>query len=885
MLPEGFRRIFRLPASQARVARDVDDEIAFHLAMKEERLRASGLSPDEARLAARRRFGDVARVADECRSIDAQHVRVRRRTEILGSIWQDVRYGARSLVHSPAFAASALLTLALGIGATTAVFSVVYGVLLRPLPYAAPDRLVQLWETSTRTPGDRNPLSVPNYRDWATRNRSLAGSVAYAYNLFTVSGEATPEQIQGTQVLGDLTGVLGVRPLLGRGIGAQDERAYTVVVSEGLWRRRYGADPAILGRTIRMNGQPYTVVGVMPSSFRFPRPDVELWTGYATILTRREWAEERGRRFQRAVGRLRPGITATAATADLDRVARRLATEFPEANPGAGAVAVPLHEQIVGDVRPALLVLMGAVGCVLLIAAVNVAHLLLARTTARERELSLRAALGAGRGRVVQQLLTESIVLAAVGGLGGVVLAHLGVASLRALAPDSIPRVGDVRVDTWTLAFTAAAVVVTGTLVGLAPAVRGARGDLAGSMREGTRGGGAGRRRHMTQGILVAAEVAASLVLLVGAGLFLRSFERLRAVDAGVEPTGVVAMLVAASPTRYEEPERRRAVFDRIVEQVASIPDVHAVGLCDCRPPSYARSAGSVRIEGGTTDPRELPNAFQIRAGANYFGAMRIPVLAGRAFSAADRAGAPLVVVVNRAFVRRYLTTEPASAVGRRVSFGGDDWRTIVGVVDDVRYSGLAAPADPTVYSPFAQDPFVGMEMFVRTGGDPLRVVPAIRRAVLEVDPELPISRVAAVEADLAKSIAGDRFNTAMLALFAAVAFALAVIGIYGVVAYGVTQRRHEMGVRIALGAQRGDVVRLVVTRALRPVTAGVVIGLAAAVAATRVAQGLLYGTSPHDPVTYGLVAVLLLGVGGLAAYAPSRRAASADPVSALRAE
>jgi putative ABC transport system permease protein len=885
MLPEGFRRVFRLPASRARVERDVDDEIAFHLAMKEERLRATGLSADEARLAARKRFGDVGRVADECRTIDTEHVRVRRRSEILGSIRQDARYAARSLRRAPVFAAAALLTLALGIGATTAVFSVVYGVLLRPLPYAAPERLVQLWETSTRAPGDRNPISVLNYRDWTTRSRSLASSTAYAYNLFSVSGDGTPEQVQGAQLLGDLTGVLGVRPLLGRGIGARDERAHTVVIGEGLWRRRYGADPGIIGRAIRMNGQPYAVVGVMPASFTFPRPDVELWTGYATILARPEWADERGRRFQRAIARLRPGVSAAAASAELDAIARRLATEFPDENPGAGAVAVPLHEQVVGDVRPALLVLMGAVVCVLLIATANVAHLLLGRTTARERELSLRAALGAGRGRVMQQLLTESIVLAAAGGLGGVLLAHLGVAALRALSPDAIPRLDDVRVDSWALAFAAAAVVVTGTLVGLIPAVRGARHDLASSMRQGTRGGGAGRRRHTTQGVLVAAEVAASLLLLVGAGLFLRSFHRLSAVDAGVESTGVVAMLAAASPTKYPDAERQRAVFDQITERIATIPGVQAVGLCDCRAPDYARSAGSVRIEGGATDARELPNAFQIRAGANYFGTLRIPVLAGRAFTPADRARAPLVVVVNRTFARRHLATDAAGAVGRRVSFGGDEWRTIVGVVDDVRYSGLAAAVDPAVYYPFAQDPFLGMEVFVRTARDPLHVVPAIRRAVLDVDAELPISRVATLEAGLAKSIAGDRFNATLLTLFAAIAFALAAIGIYGVVSYGVTQRRHEMGVRVALGAQRRDVIRLVVGRALRPVVAGVAIGLAAAVAATRVAQGLLYGTSPHDPATYAAMAALLLGVGALAAYAPSRRAATADPVSALRVE
>jgi len=384
----------------------------------------------------------------------------------------------------------------------------------------------------------------------------------------------------------------------------------------------------------------------------------------------------------------------------------------------------------------------------------------------------------------------------------------------------------------------------------------------------------------------VAAEVAASLVLLVGAGLFLRSFQRLSAIDPGVETAGVAAMLVAASPTRYPTPDEQRAVFDRITQRVAALPGVQAVGLCDCRPPDYGRSAGRVEVEGGTTDVREMPNAFQLRAGANYFAALRIPVLAGRAFTATDRAGAPAVVVVNETFARRHLgAAAPATAIGRRVSFGSEEWRTVVGVVADVHYDGLAAPVDPTVYYPFAQDPFLGMEMFVRASGDPMRLIPSIRAAVLEIDPELPVSRVRAVAADVARSIAAERFNTVLLSLFAAIAFALAAIGIYGVVAYGVTQRRHEMGVRIALGAQRRDVVRLVVTRALRPVTAGVLLGLATAVAATRVVQGLLYGTSAQDPATYAAVAALLLGIGAVAAYAPSRRAAAADPVSALRAE
>ncbi|MDQ3950800.1 MAG: ABC transporter permease, partial [Gemmatimonadota bacterium] len=516
----------------------------------------------------------------------------------------------------------------------------------------------------------------------------------------------------------------------------------------------------------------------------------------------------------------------------------------------------------------------------------NVAHLLLARTDARQRELAVRGALGAGRGRVVRQLLTESLVLAALGGAAGILIAHLGVGALRTLGPEAIPRLHDVRLDRWVLAFAAAAVVATGAIVGIVPALRSTRRDLAGSMREGTRGG-SGRRRHAFQAALVVAEVAASLVLLVGAGLFLRSFQRLRAIDAGVEPSGVVAMLVAASPTKYPELVQQRQVFARIVERVAVLPGVRSVGLCDCRPPSYGRTAGSVRVEGGATDDRELPNAYQLRAGADYFGTLRIPVLAGRAFTAADRTGPTQTVIVSRTFARGHLGAGPdgAGAVGRRIAFGSDDWWTVVGVVGDVPYSGLAAPIDPVVYYPFERYPFVGMELFVRTDGDPASVVTSVRRAVLEIDRELPITRVATLDEALAESIAGERFNMLTLGLFAALAFVLAAVGIYGVVAYGVVQRRHEIGVRIALGAQRRDVIGLVVGRALRPVGVGVVIGLAAAGAETRVAQGMLYGVSPGDPATYATVAALLVAVAAAAAYTPGRRAARADPVEALRAE
>ncbi|MBC7790209.1 MAG: ABC transporter permease [Anaerolineae bacterium] len=876
-----------MPPSGKRISRDVQDEIAFHLAMREERLRAQGVSDADAPADARKRFGDVARIADECQAIGSEREQTRQRAELLQSVWQDLRYAARSLAKTPAFTAAALLTLTLGIGATTAVFTIVYGVLVRPLPYAEPERLVQLWETSTLTPGDRNPVSVPNYKDWVARNRSFNELLAYGYNRYTLMGEGAPEQVQGSQIFGDIVSILGVRPLLGSGITEMQSRDFVVVLGEGIWRRRFGADPGIIGQSIRMNAQTYTVIGVMPSTFRFPRPDVELWTSHATILSDPAWGEARGRRFQRVIGRLKRGVTYEVAGAELDAIGRRLSVEYPDANPGSGAALVPLKDQLVGETRPALLVLAGAVGCVLLIACANVAHLLLARTASRERELAIRAALGAGRGRILRQLLTESLVLAAIGGALGVLLAYAGVEILGKMSPEAVPRFNDVRIDRWSLVFTSLAVLITGILVGLAPAIRGTSRSVEASVREGTRGAGTAARHHRLQGALVAAEIAVSLVLLVGAGLLLQSFNRLRSVNLGVEPAGVVTMLVAGSPVKYDNPDKERALFARVIERVSSLPTVQSVGMCDCLPPDVVRTTGSFRVDGGSTVPAELPVGNQIRVGGNYFAAVSIPVLAGRGFTDRDRPDAPPVAIVNETLARRYLGggASGADAIERRVSFDGERWLTVVGVVADVHYSGTAATVEPAVYSPFAQDPFIGMNMFIRTTGDPLSVVPSVRNAIVELDPELPLAFVRTLEAYVGESITQARFNMAVVTLFAALAFGLAAIGIYGVVAYGVARGRHEMGVRMALGAQKNDLLRLVVGRALRPAVLGVVVGLVAAVFATRALDRLLFGTSSRDPITFAAVAIALLVVAALASYLPGRRGAAADPLIALRSE
>ena len=876
-----------MPRTRAQAARDVNDEIAFHLAMREEKLRATGLSPDDAVRRAHQRFGDPRAVAEQCVAIDVETIRAERREDVASSLWQDVRYAVRALSRTPAFAVSALVTLALGIGATTAVFSVVYGVLLRPLPYAEPERLVQLWEQSTRTGNDRNPVSVLNYRDWTTHTRAFSAMAAYAFNRYTLTGAGDAESVQGTQVYGDVFEVLGVRPLIGRSIRLEDARQDVVVLSEGLWRRRYGADPAIVGTAIRMNGEAYTVVGIMPASFGFPRSDVELWTGYRTILADPDWGESRGRRFQRVIALVKPGVTVAAAAADVNAIAQRLAAQYPDDNAGGGATAVALEEQLVGESRRPLLVLFGAVACVLLIGCANVAHLLLARTATRERELAVRAALGAERGRLIRQLLTESLVLSAVGGVLGVGLAHAGVWALRTFNAAAVPRPDAVRVDGWALGFSAVAVIVTAMLVGLVPALRATRRSLADAVRDGGRGAGVGARQRATQGMLVMVEVALSLVLLVGAGLLLRSFDRLRQVDSGVDADGVATMLIVAPPARYTTPEGRNGFFDRVTERVAALPSVLAVGLCDCLPPDEVRVTTSLFTEGAPRGVGELPLVNGVHAGANYFGALRIPVVAGRAFTDADRLDATPVAVVNRVLATKLLGAgaNGAEALGKRVSLNGRTWRTVVGVVGDVHYEGLATAVMPAIYVPVAQDPEPGQNLIVRVATDPMAVVPAIRGVLRDLDAEVAPSYVTSLDAALAASLTGERFNAGLLGVFAAIAMVLAAVGIYGVVAYGVAQRRREMGVRIALGARGTDVVRMVVTRSLRPVVAGVAIGLAVAFAGARVLQRLLYGTGVHELDIYIGVAAVLITIAAVAAWLPGRRAAGADPMVVLRGE
>ncbi|HEX6057835.1 MAG TPA: ABC transporter permease [Gemmatimonadaceae bacterium] len=803
---------------------------------------------------------------------------------------QDLRYGLRHLVRSPAFTLAAVVTIALGIGANTAIFSVVNAVLLRPLPYPAPDRLVSIRETSDR---GEMVLSPPNLEDFRAQ-RALFESMAGTYNTYlALTGEGDAEQLVGAAATEDFFRVLATPPLVGRGFRAEDAREGAppvVVLREDLWRRRFGADPAIVGRAVQLDGVARTVVGVMPASVDYPDVATELWIPLG--FSEEELATQRGAHYLDAIARLAPGVTVDQADAGLRAVAARLAAEHPRTNGDESATARSLRDALVGDIRPALLVMLGAVGFVLLIACANVASLLLTRAVGRGRELAIRTALGAGRGRIARQLLVESVLLAALGGILGLLLAAWGVDALGTLRPEDVPLVGDVRLDRTVLLFTLGVTLLSAVVFGLVPAVQAARRiELGSGLREGTAGAVGARGAQRTRSVLVVAEIALALVLLAGAGLLVRSFDRLLRVDPGFDPAGVLTFSVSLPDAKYDT-TRARAYVAALTERLQELPGVTAVGAASILPlsgSSYGISLTSVdgrAIEDGPDAP-----SVQVRlVTPGYLHAMGMPLRRGRDLGPSDRPGAPHVLLANEAAARLLWPGEDAVGrslvLGTRFGFGGDRaGGEVVGIVGDVREMRVSREALPTVYLPHAQWPvgFVGVAL--RADGDPEPLVAAAREHAAALDADVPVVEVLTMEQRLAGSVARQRFYMLLLAVFAVAAAALAAIGIYGVMAFGVAQRTREIGIRVALGARPGDVARLVVRAGLLLAVTGVVLGLAGALALTRLLEGLLYGVEPSDPATLAAASLLLLAVAALAALLPARRAAGVDPMQALRTE
>ncbi|HTS13571.1 MAG TPA: ABC transporter permease [Candidatus Limnocylindrales bacterium] len=869
---------------------ELDSEVRGYAEMLAEENMRKGMKPEEARRAARLELGGVEQVKEQ--------VREARAGAWLDSLLQDLRYGMRTLRRSPGFAAVTILTLALGIGATTGIFSVIDAVLLRSLPYGDPNGLVMVWEKNSQDVNPHNTVAPPDFLDWQAQNHVFSGMAAIFDERDTMTGNGEPQEIVAQGVTGNFFDVLGVRPLIGNGFTKENtQRGHdnVVVLSYGFWQERFGGDPNIVGKTVVLDGQSQTVVGVMPARFDWfikdgsltnARP--QMWYPFAFP---ERWAARKIGRFLTVVARLNSGVTAGAAQVEMSTIAARLERQYPDFNGHWGVNVVPLSDQLSGELRPALLILFGAVVFVLLIACANVSSLLLARAAAREREMAIRTAIGAGRWRIGRQLLTESGLLALVGGGIGIALAIVGTNILLAASPANLLNLKSIPIDWRVLAFALAVTVLSALLFGVLPSYISARGGIAETLKESGRGTSSGERRRTARSAFVVAQTALAVVLLVGSGLLIRSFVRLIDVDPGFRADHLLTFKVTLPNKKYSTDPARLAFFQDLLARVRRLPGVSAVTMNSFPPLSGLGAATSVRILSQPPVPEaDLPVAAVRVVGPDYFSTMSIPLRSGRTFNAAELAEERHVVVVNEAFVRQYL--RGAEPIGQKlvISMRGpeiDDKypSEVIGVVGNTHEMGPRTAPEPQVYWPHPELVYSGMTMLVRTSTDPMGLTSAIRTQLRELDPEEPMSEVATMDQLLSDSVSQSRFTALLLGLFAAMALVLAAVGTYGLIAYNAAQRTHEIGIRIALGARRWHVLRLVMGEGARLTLVGVTVGIVAALALTRLMKALLYGTSATDFLTFGSVVLLLTLVALAAGYIPARRATRVDPMVALRYE
>jgi putative ABC transport system permease protein len=862
-----LRTLFRRPTAEG----ELDDELRFHLERQIAKYVKSGISEEEARRRARLEFGGIDQVKDECR--DARGI------SFVEALLQDARYAARTLLRSPAFTACAVLTLALGIGANTAIFSVVNSVLLNPLPYPDPQTLLAARQNDSR----------PDLKDIQRQTSSFASSGGVNVAPMDFTGNDEPMRIHAAFVDAGLLQTLGVRPMLGRWISDDEDvkgGPRNVVVSYPFWRDFLGSDLHVLSKAIRLGGNSYTVIGVMPSDFSLPKEladvFVSLWVAYP------EEAPDRSVHTMHTYWRLKPGVTLTQAQADIAQVDRRLSEQFPETEQERETVLIPLHDWLVGNIRPALLILFGAVGLVLLIACANFAMLLMARGVTRQRELMIRASLGAKNSRLIRQRLTESTLLALVGGAVGLLFAKLGTMFLLALKPAALHRFHAIPIDARVFTFVFAISLLTGLLFGLLPAWSASRSDIAEALRANQRATGIGVSRSLLRSVLITAEVALALILLSGSGLLIKGFLRLRSVNPGFNPLNVMTMYLQLPATRYSQFQLQTNFRRELLARINALPGVEAAMITDI--PLSGNFVGHRVVFEGRPTPAvgAEPRVQTLSVMGDYFRVMQIPIRAGRDFLPTDREGQPLVVMVNEAFVRQHLPGQ--NPIGSRIDWMNEPhkWMTIVGVAADVKYSGLNQPVDPAVYAPFSQNDEAWrrwMTLVIKTRAPIAGLVENVKKQVWNMDSQIPVSDIQSMDDLMAVSVAQQRFNMLLLGIFAALAVALAGVGIYGMMAYRVNQRAHEIGVYLALGAQHRDVLRLVMKDGAKLALLGIAIGLAGAIALTRVMVSLLFEVEPTDPPTLIGVALLLAAVALVACYIPARRALSIHPMTALRCE
>jgi putative ABC transport system permease protein len=808
----------------------------------------------------------------------------------VGKLAQDLRYGWRMIVRHRAVSATAVLTLALGIGANTAIFSVVNAVLLRPLPFRESDRLALLWGVNSRDGNPQQPHSFLDFEDIRRQSGSFS-EIAAASPLwnFVLSGGAEAEQIQGQYVSASLFPMLGVAPQQGRVFSPEEDQpngAPAVIISDGLWRRYFAGDPSIAGKTLRLGGNQFNIVGVMPAGFQFLE-QVELWVPVA-----RNEIINRGRsvRFLSVIGRLRPDMTIDQAGADLSAIARRLEGQYPDTNSGVGARVVPLHQQLTGNVRPALLLLSGAVGLTLLIVCVNVANLLLARSASRHRELAIRAALGAGRARLIRQLLTESVALSIAGGVAGLLAAIWGIEALLAHSPAKLPTYNKISLDLTVLLFTLAVTLGASLLFGLAPALCAARIDLNGSLKDGGRGTDFGHRR--VSKLLAVAQIAMTLVLLVGAGLLARSFKRLLEVNPGFVTENALTAQMMLPSAKYAQPERRAEFYRQLETRLRATPGVAAVGAVTRLPlGALGNVTTAAQIEGQPVQPGHWPEIDFRRASDDYFRAMGIPLLKGRFVTEQDVAGGARLIVINEAMAGRFWPNE--DPIGKRLRTGVDpeqgNWQTIAGVVGNVRHLGLDVEPRPEIYLHTMTSPPFAPVLVLRAKSDPRSLIAPLRDVTRSIDAEAAIANINTMEKLIAESVAQRRFSMSLLGVFAVIALALSAVGVYGVISHSVARRANEIGVRMALGARGRDVIGMVLKEGMLLALMGACIGAVAAIALARLLTGvlssMLFSVRANDPATFVGVAVILGVVSLIACYIPARRAAKVDPMVALRRE
>ena len=816
----------------------------------------------------------------------------------------DIRYGLRQLIKHPAFTIIAVLTLALGIGANTAIFSVVNAVLLKPLPFPEPDQLIAIGMTDTRQKGERNlnSLSYPDFFDFRDQNRTLASTAVYRDRSFALTSEAGATSLRGVKVSAEFFDVLGIKPKMGRAFVRDDEQGgggpggFKVIISHDFWQRHFGGDPNVIGRTVTLDRRDHNVIGVMPPGFQFPisNDPTDFYVSIAEDAANPDGSQpqtkQRGNHSLEAVARLKPGATIAQAQSDLSAIAAALTQQYPDSNTHFGVLTKPLREEMVGDVRTALYILFGAVVCVLLIASANVANLLLARASARGKEIALRAAMGASRVRIIRQLLTESVLLAGVGGLVGLLLAQWGTEALIKAVPENIPRIGNIHLDAPVLVFTLLVSLATGVIFGLVPAWQASHVDLNSSLKAGTRTGGGGEGKGRVRNALIMAEVALALVLLISAGLLIQSFARLGRVQPGLRTERLLTARIGLPDVTYPKNENIIAFFEQFVPRVRAIPGVESASAILPLPLTGSNMVTSFDIEESPLPEGQRPGAPVRIIATDYFKTMGIPVRQGRVFDERDRMESTPVVIVNERFVQKYFPGK--NVLGKRIQPGfsaddsGEKIREIVGVVGNVKHLSLKNEDSPEMYLPDTQIPIQTMSIVIRTKvSDPNTITNSLRKELAAMDATIPLTSVRVFDEYVSRSLARPRFNTLLLSIFAGTALVLTAIGIYGVLAYSVAQRTSEIGIRIALGAGKSSIFRLIVGQAMTLVGISLLVGLAGAFAATRLLSSLLFGVGAADPGTFAGIVVLVSVVAFVAAWLPARRATRVDPIIALRAE